>query len=246
MASVAELVGKLESSDQKERYKAKRGLEQLTAREPRATAQALAAELSATREVKDGNRVRKEPARSATTRSALCRYLSQVAGDTEVPVLVAALNDLEVREMARWALARVPGDASTVALCDAVKTQVGPEFRIGCVTALAGRSNPVALATLKGLVQDPTLEVRLAAAEVLAQFADPTLDASIASAAAIGPGDFSRRDWNRVIKARIIHAEALAKANQRDAAKKVLQAVLYSRPDAPQQQAAEKALRELG
>ena len=132
----------------------------------------MAAPLVAAMETKDSKgKVSKVPELPAKARNEICRYLASIAGEAEVAAYAEALQDFEVREMARWALSRMTCAAATAALAKVATEGVGNEFRIGAINALGSKSGSVALAALKTCAADPTPEIRLAAAEALANSA---------------------------------------------------------------------------
>jgi HEAT repeat protein len=157
---------------------------------------------------------------SSAVRGQVARALCEVGGDMEVPALKTALADFDAREMARWALNRMTCQAATDALIEAASKAVGTEFRVGAVNALATRSASAVLEALKQCAADADPEVRLAAAEALANHADASLDSIIAPVAAAG----GPRAESRIARARIRLAAQLAKAGQKDAARGIYQA----------------------
>ena len=74
------------------------------------------------------------------------------------------LNDFDVREMARFALDRIPTAAAAKALAEADEKLVGEEFRVGVTNALGKRRDAVAVEALKKATGDTSGEIRLAAA----------------------------------------------------------------------------------
>jgi len=121
---------------------------------------------------KKGRDIPSMPVHSAEVRGKICRLMAYVAGAEQVPALVAAMEDLDVREMARWALDRNTSSAATDALVEALKA-VGPRFRAGVVNALAYRKDDQARRALINVAQkDSVPEIRLLAIEGLSRFAD--------------------------------------------------------------------------
>src|SRR5262249_22797861 len=145
----------------------------------------------------------------------------------------------ETRESARWALDRVPTAAATAALVAALD-QVGPEFRVGVINALGKRRTPEVQTALHRQAADADEEVRLAAAEALANFAEASNDHAIVAA-----GSGSPRSKARAQKARIRLAETLRVAGNKDAAVSIYRAVLADDADKPQKKAAQQALEQL-
>lgn len=254
MQTVEQLCEQLTSLDQVKVYQAKRALVQLAAaagapaNESRRAelAAALAGQLVAGGDTKDaqGNPAFKH---SAEVRGEIARVLSLVAGEAEVPALVAALAEFSGREMARWALARITSQAATDALVEAAIAAVGTEFRLGAIGALGRRAGSNVVEALKKCAADSEgeasdVEIRLAAADALANHADPSLDAVIVEIAR----DADPRTQSRAAKARIRLAETLVRAGQKEAGRHIYQAIAHGHADEPQQQAARLALAELG
>jgi hypothetical protein len=241
MPNISELAEQLSSDDQVAAYKATQALKEAAWRAGKSGAAALAAELAAAYSARaEGSDEPKYPAR---TRGILAQALSLVGGDAEVPVLRAAAQAAPDREMARFALERIPGGAATEALIEAARQDVGTEFRVGAIGALGRRCEPAATAALKELAADGELEIRLAALEALACHPDASSDALLAQACAQAAHE---REKARLAKARVRLADTLAQAGQKEAAKAVFQAVAQSEADGPQKQAASRALAELG
>jgi len=96
------------------------------------------------------------------------QMVSFVGGGEVVPTLARLLGDPEMREMARWALVRIPGDAATSALAGAVAAASG-EFKVGLLDALGRRQSQAAVPILRAALNDPDGAVRLAAIEALSR-----------------------------------------------------------------------------
>lgn len=247
MASIKELVKQLDDK-QEVAYRAYKALEGIVTRasapandqERAAAAADLAAELNAmTKPEKDKNGKEKPPklVHSTRVRNRVARLLSYVAGAKEVPALVQALADLEVREMARFALDRNTSNEATQAL---IKTldEVGPTFRTGVVNALGKRQGAGVLARLRQATEDEDGQVRIAAVEGLANFADASNDAFITKATKAK----CPRCRTRAHQARVRLAEKLRKAGKKSAAKRIYKAVCAGDADEPQKKAAEIGL----
>ncbi|MEX0712031.1 MAG: hypothetical protein WD278_06755 [Pirellulales bacterium] len=251
MQSVDQLCDQLASGDQVQAYQARRALDQLTASVggPDKTTQrgeiaaALARALTAVNESKDGQgRPVSSPKYPSEVRSRLARTLADVAGDMEVPALAQALGSFETREMARWALDRMTCQAATDALVEAAQKAVGDEFRVGCINALARRKSSAIVEVLKQFALETNRDVRMAAAEALAEQADAGADPAIAAAAAGAPP----RGRDRVIRARIRLAENLVRAGEKDAGKDIYEAVAAGDCRDAQKKAAKIGLEQLG
>lgn len=252
MADISKWVNDLGSEDGPALYQATRGIKEAalkgTEAERRALAKKLATELAAQKPI--AGKSGKEPKYSPAVRCRLARLLSLVATDQEVPPIVALLADIETRDDARWALERIPDPAATTALIAAAVDGTGPEYRIGAIHSLARRPGEETIISLKKLLHDPVLVIRLAAAESLADRADPTIDMEIAAAAKMDSidavGAVGQRAGRQFTKARVRAAQSLLRAGQKESAKKAFQAILASNPPPPQKKACESALAELG
>jgi HEAT repeat protein len=249
MKSISELVEQLGSNDQVAAYGARQELTRLSAEASKPgsgtsradVASALAAELTATTKSKRGDgREDVKPKYSSAVRSEIAQLLSAIADDAQVPALASALTQLDNREMARWALDRMPTPAATSALIAALE-QVGPEFRTGVINALAKRKGAEVQAALLRAAADEAAGVRLAAIEALANFPEPSNDEPIASAAKNG-GSRARARANR---ARVRLAETLRNAGKKDAAVAIYKAIVANDSDEPQKKAARLALEQL-
>lgn len=252
MESLDKLVEQLGSKEQSVVYQAQQSLIRVVAeagrpdheRERAAVAGALAGYVTATREQKDNKgkvtRVLQYPAR---VRVQILRWIGYVGGEAEVPALRQALDDLDTREMARWALEQIPGPSSTKALVDAAVNGIGPEFRLGAINTLGRRREPEAAAALKECAADPNIEVRLAAVEALAHFPDPTADGVMKSA--MSPGGENGRVNQRLVRARIQLAETLVAAGQKDAGLRIFRSIVAGKSDETQKKAARAGLQHL-
>jgi aminopeptidase N len=251
MDSVEQLCRQLASSDQEKVYQAKQELARRTAeagapgqdQQRKEMAAKMAGLLVAERDAKDGkgNPI-KVPELSAPGRAQIARYLASLGGDDEVPVLVKAMQDFDVREMARWALTRMTCAAAMYALANAATEGVGNEFRIGAINGLAEHSScKVINQALRTCLDDPTPEIQLAAIEAMAGHYLPDEDPAIAKLAASYP-----RAARRVVKARLRWAEKLASEGQNEAAKKVYQSIAAGKFGEAQKKAAAAALARLG
>ena len=245
MPSVEELSNQLNSGDQPTVYRAKRQLAEMAtaagapgkAGERAALAAALVKAETAKNDKGDAAKY------SAKARGELARTLSEVGGDREVPGLAETLKDFDAREMARFALDRMTCQAASDALADAALNAVGIEFRIGAINALARRSGSQIVDVLKACAGDNDPEIRLAAAEALANHSDATADPLIAELAKHG----GQRAALRATKARVRLAGRLAGAGQKEAAKKIYESIAKSdAAAAAQKKAATIGLAQLG
>jgi HEAT repeat protein len=253
MDTIAQISEQLGSADQATAFKARRALSvrAFAAGTPGKEAErtALAAELAGclVAKAENGGDKKKEqtPRYSVAARNALCRALADVGGDAEVPALVQSLSDFDVREMARFALDRIPTADAAKALAEADDKLVGEEFRVGVTNALGKRRDAVAVEALKKATGDTSSEIRLAAAEGLALQPDASGDAAILEVrkqlAATSPRAAKRMDI-----ARLQLAATLAKAGQKDAARGIYQGLASDGADETQKKAAKSALEHLG
>lgn len=250
MISISEVAAQLGSDDQVKAYQACQKLSEVVSAvtkpgnsaEQTAVANALVDELTAKikTEAQAGKPATERPKHPASVRNQLAQFLAQVADDAQVPALVAASNELETREMVRWALDRIPTPAATAALVAALE-QVGPEFRVGVINSLAKRKGADVAAALHRAAGDADNEVRLAAVEALASFPEPSNDDAIAAATKNG----LPRDRARAQKARVRLAETLRLAGNKNAAIAIYKTIIANDADEPQKKAARLALEQL-
>lgn len=253
MENVQALVEQLGSDDQAQDFKAYHQLLMLVGEagapgqdsQRAELAQALATALTAATEHQD-NRGNKSysPKYSADVRGRVARLLSNVGSDDQVPALKQALEAFDTREMARWALDRMTGQAATDALVTAAVEGVGPEYRVGAIGALGRRKGDDVVAALKKCAADEDQEVRLAALEALSNQADPSSDELYV--AVLESDSLSPRARCRTLKARLCLAATLAQANQADEARRIYEATAAGSGDAPQVEAARRALEAMG
>ena len=248
MISIPELVAQLGDNDQVKAYRARQALLEAVGKaggnpqERTAIANALAEELTAKTQNpgQPGKPGEEKPTHSAQVRNQVAQFLGQVAEDAQVPAVVAALQELETREMARWALDRIPTPAATTALIAALD-QVGPEFCIGVINALAKRRTPEVVAALHKQAADADAGVRLAAVEALANSPEPSNDQPIVAATKAG----SPRQRARAQKARVRLADTLRVAGKKEAAIAIYKAIIANDAAEPQKKAARLALERL-
>ena len=82
-----------------------------------------------------------------------CRELSIIGTDQSVPALAGMLTSEEYSDMARYALERIPGQAASKALLEALGKAKG-KAKVGIVNSLGERGCVVAAGTIAGLVDD--------------------------------------------------------------------------------------------
>jgi len=250
MPTVTELCNDLCSGEQVRAYQARQALTKLCfevgaagrENDRTTTAQELAQYLTKLKPAKD-NRGEATVESMNTSLGAIdvCRALAAVGGDAEVVAVVECLKNIDLREAARWCLARMTCQAATDALASALQSAAGTEFRVGLINALAKKNGSATVEALRSATTDNEPEVRLAAAEALAQMPDATLDAAIAG---IATGASTRRAA-RTARARLRLAETLLRTGNKDAAKMVFAAVAAADVPAPQKKAALAAVSTL-
>ena len=176
--------------------------------------------------------------RAASSRNNLARLLSYLPLEAAAPYLARALNDLEVREMARQALESNPSERATGALLTALDA-AGPAFCAGVINSLAKRTGERVAAALRRAAQDRQFQVRMAALLALADFPEPSHDAILEKAAKAA----SARERRMAHRARARLAETLRATGNQPAAHRICNAILSSHAPEPQKKAARPALR---
>jgi len=245
-------VGKLGDQDPAVAFEAYKKIEKAVTRagapgkqrEAAELADALAAELiakTAEETNKKDKKIPPKPVHSSEVRNKLCRLLAYVADGKQVPALVQQLGDLDVREMARWALDRNRSDQATEALIAALK-EIGPVFRVGVVGALGVRQGDrVAAALRKVAMEDHIPEVRLAAVEVLPNFPDGDSAAVIMKATLAADKSHARRAYRAAI--RLI--DNLIKAGKKNEALGLCRMIAAGPAPDPQRKTARAAMEAL-
>jgi hypothetical protein len=207
-------------------------------------AAALAAELSAqTTATKDekGKEVPPKPKHSRQVRGKICQLLTYVSGPQEVPALVQAMGELELREPARCALDRNMSEEATDALIKALDI-VGADFRVGVVNSLGKRHGEKVLAALvKVAASDEDPQMRINAVEALANMPEaPAVQAAL-KATQDPKSCIATRAW----KAAVRLADNLHKAGRKTDAADLYRRINADGPDA-QKAAAKMAIEAMG
>jgi HEAT repeat protein len=101
-----------------------------------------------------------------------CRQLTLIATEEQVPALAKLLTNQELSQMARYALAGVPGEAVDRALIDALGRTEGAN-KLGIVNTLGNRRTAVAVEPLMGLLQAQQKDVAVEAAKALGRMGTP-------------------------------------------------------------------------
>ena len=114
-----------------------------------------------------------------------CRELSIIGTDQSVPVLAGMLTNQEYSDMARYALERIPGEAASKALCEALPKAEG-KAKIGIINSLGERGCKPAAADIAKLVDNSDKLLAGAAISALGKIGGPDalkgLDKALASA----------------------------------------------------------------
>jgi HEAT repeat protein len=131
-------------------------------------------------------------------------------------------------------------------LVKASKSLIGARFLAGIANALGQRTGDGVVDALTQLTADPSVEVRLAAAEGLAQQADESADAKIVSVMEQTDLALTAQEVGRLWKARVRLAGQLSAANKKAEAKRILEAIVAAKPPAPQLKAAQMSLESMG
>ena len=122
-----------------------------------------------------------QSAATAAAKEAALKELSLIATVESVPVLTAMLVRAETSEMARYALARIPGPAPDDALRKALDGASG-KVKIGIVNSLGQRRDAKAVPALRVLASSSDSRIALAAIFALGNIASrPALDALAAA-----------------------------------------------------------------
>ena len=237
--SVSELVPQLGSDKAAEAFKAFRQLRDAATRatepgkesECAELAAALAGELNAKtppRKDEKGKDIGPEMKYKPVVRNKICQVLAYVGGAKEVPALVEALGDFDVRECARGALAANTSDDATEALIKAVEA-VGVEYRVGVVNSLAKRPNEKVVGVLRTLAtgdEDP--DIRIAAVEALANIPEPANIETVLKGTQCTMTCAATRAW----KAAVRLAENLRKAGMKSEAAELYRKIEAGAPEA--------------
>lgn len=143
-----------------------------------------------------------------------CKKLSEIGTQTAVPVLAAMLPDPQTSDMARYALERIPGEASSQALRDALPLVSGKE-KIGIIASLGVRKDRKAVPALAELTADPDSQIAAAVLSSLANIGDDAAVTALTAAKAQLSGDMRATAVDAYLRA----AEAvLAKGRGKQAA----------------------------
>jgi HEAT repeat protein len=168
----------------------------------------------------------------------LCQELQWAGGQEAVAGLAALLEDADLVEPAAMALVAIREGAAE-ALRAALPKAKG-KCRLNIVEGLGALEDAQSAPALREALDDPDVEVRLAAGWALARLGDAASVEFLLEAANCEPG------WERIqaTKHCLVLAEKLSAAGRRDLAQKVYQRLRDSRRDGEQyvREIAEKAL----
>jgi HEAT repeat protein len=114
-----------------------------------------------------------QPQTTPAAKQFICLQLRQVGTPAEIPILTQLLLAPESSEMARCAIATIPGPESTDALRYALDTLQGGSL-VGVINALGARRTDGCVKRLMALAEAPDESVRQAALRALARIADPS------------------------------------------------------------------------
>ncbi|MHB8864583.1 MAG: HEAT repeat domain-containing protein [Pirellulaceae bacterium] len=114
-----------------------------------------------------------QPETTAAARQFICLQLRQIGTPAELPILAPLLLAPDTSEMARHAIAAMPGPESTETLRSALASLQGKPL-IGVINALGARRDPGCVDALRTLADGPDEAVRQAALGALACIADRT------------------------------------------------------------------------
>ncbi|HOE10996.1 MAG TPA: HEAT repeat domain-containing protein [bacterium] len=100
------------------------------------------------------------------------RLISLVGGKESVAVLSERLDVPEEREMARWALERIPDPSATKAVADALRNAREPEWKAALVKTLGARKDPSVSSAVVRALSDENESVRLTAIAAAGRLGD--------------------------------------------------------------------------
>lgn len=148
-----------------------------------------------------------------------CRQLALIGTKEQVPALAKLLADQELSQMARYALARIPGEAVDRALLDALNKTDGAN-KLGIINTLGNRRSNAAVEPLTKVLTADQGEVASEAAKALGRIGTPAA-AQALEGALKGPN-------SGIVDAYLDCAEALRVAGNRELASSMYVRVLDS------------------
>lgn len=172
---------------------------------------------------------------TAAGKLAVCRWLRLVGTEKSVPVLGKMLLDAESSDMARYALEKIPGDAPTNALLDAL-TRARGSVKVGLISSLGEKKAAEASPLLGRLLQDRDENQAGAAATALGKIGGSEASRLLSSSLNKTRGELR----SRVVSALLFCAENLFSERDYAGATSIYDKVLASHPSEVAKQAALK------
>ena len=115
-------------------------------------------------------------------KEAAFRALSLVGSNASIPVLAPLLTQVDTAEMARYALAAIPGAAVDEALRKGLAAAPSDRIKVGIINSLGRRRDSKSVPAIAALISSRNPEVTAAAAAALASISDrAALDALAAA-----------------------------------------------------------------
>ncbi len=114
-----------------------------------------------------------------------CRQLALIGTEQQAPALAKLLADRELSQIARYALARIPGEVADRALIDALGRTDGAN-RLGVIGTLGNRRCAAATEPLTRLLRAESPEVASEAARALGRIGTPAAAKALEQALAAG------------------------------------------------------------
>jgi HEAT repeat protein len=148
-----------------------------------------------------------------------CRQLALIGGQAQIPALAKLLTDQEMSQMARYALARIPGEAVDRALLDALSKMDGAN-KLGIINTLGNRRCNAAVEPLAKLLAGEQAEVACEAGKALGRIGTP-------AAAQLLEGALKGRN-SEILDAYLDCADVLRGAGNRELASSMYVRVLDS------------------
>ena len=161
----------------------------------------------------------------------LCRQLSLIGTETQVPVLARMLPDEKESHLARYALERITGPTAQAALLDALGKTSGP-VQVGIINSLGQRREAGPEEQLAALVREGYVEAAVAAATSLGYIGTPAAVEQLQQARRQIPSQENKAVAAAVAEGLLTCAESLHKAGATSQAREVY-ASLYESPQSP-------------
>jgi HEAT repeat protein len=169
--------------------------------------------------------------RPVAVRKFAITMLSFIGGHEVGPALAALLKDPDMGEMARWTLARIPGQAALDALAAALPGARG-EMKIGIINALGARQDKASLPALAAAAKSDDAAARAAAYAALARFGDSRCEEILRAATGGGAGaGVTWRETATAWDAYVKLGERMLAAGKRPDAERIYRHVYTKAPD---------------